>query len=214
MNEAQSIARARHGEEAAWVALVRQHQDAVFRLAYLLLGDADDANDVAQETFIRAFRSLEQFDDERPLRPWLLQIARNLARNRQRAAGRYLAALRRWFDADRAPTPTRVEALTARQMEAERLWQAIARLKVQDQEVIYLRYFLELSVADTASTLGVADGTVKSRLSRALERLQRTIETDFPDLHPGFSAHGQGEHQQDGGPQESAADGKEHAHEQ
>ncbi len=68
MSEAKLIGRARQGDEAAWEILVRQHQEAAFRLAYLLLGDADEAEDVAQETFIRAFRSLDRFDPDRPLR--------------------------------------------------------------------------------------------------------------------------------------------------
>ena len=74
---------------------MREHQQAVFRLAYLLLGDADEAEDVAQETFIRAYRALERFDASRPLRPWLLRIASNLASNQRRSIGRYFGALQR-----------------------------------------------------------------------------------------------------------------------
>ena len=59
MNEAELIHRARQGDQTAWVELVRQHQDALFRMAYLLLGDADEAEDVAQEAFMRGFRALE-----------------------------------------------------------------------------------------------------------------------------------------------------------
>jgi RNA polymerase sigma-70 factor (ECF subfamily) len=62
------------------------------------------------------------------------------------------------------------------------LWQAVRRLNSVDQEVIYLRYFLELSVAETAETINIAPGTVKSRLSRALERLRRVVEREFPSL--------------------------------
>ncbi|MEW5987644.1 MAG: sigma factor, partial [Chloroflexota bacterium] len=94
VDEAQWVARARQGDNAAWLGLVTQYQEAVFRLAYLILRDADEAEDVAQETFVRAFRSLGRFDSSRPLRPWLLTIAANLARNRRRAIGRYLAAAR------------------------------------------------------------------------------------------------------------------------
>jgi len=166
----------------AWSALVEQQQEAVFRLAYLLLGDADAAKDVAQETFIRAFYALDGFDSSRPLRPWLLSITANLARNRRRALGRYLAALSRWFQ--KAPLPVgpdpRDEHL--RQWQAQTLWQAVRRLGPADQEIIYLRYFLELSVAETAEAVGVAPGTVKSRLHRALERLRAVVETEFPAL--------------------------------
>ena len=80
MSEADLIARARAGESAAWEALAREHQQAVFRLAYLILGDPADADDVAQEAFIRAYHALDRFDTSRAARPWLLSIAANLAR--------------------------------------------------------------------------------------------------------------------------------------
>lgn len=181
VNEAEQIVAARGGNEATWAALVQAHQAAVFRLAYLLLGDADEAEDVAQEAFIRAFYALARFDPARPLRPWLLQIARNLAYNRRRSLRRYLAALGRWWEA----TSSQVEAPSVtvlQEQEAQTLWQAVQQLQVRDQEVIYVRYFLALSVADTAAALGVAEGTVKSRLSRALSRLRTVVEREFPGL--------------------------------
>lgn len=69
------------------------------------------------------------------------------------------------------------------EQEAQELWQAVQQLQRSDQEVIYLRFFLDLSVADTAITLGVAEGTVKSRLSRALTRLRTLVLREFPGLH-------------------------------
>lgn len=182
MSEASLIVQARQGNPGAWEELVRQHQDGVFRLAYLLLGDADEAGDAAQEAFIRAFRSLHRFDTSRPLRPWLLAITTNLARNRRRAIGRYLAA---WQRLVLAAPPARETGLPEAAVPAEDsqlLWQAIRRLNQADQEVIYLRYFLELSVEETAETAGIAPGTVKSRLSRALARLRQVIEREFPGL--------------------------------
>src|SRR5689334_7811726 len=94
-HETDWVRRARQGDETAWELLVREHQQAIFRLAYLMLGDASDAEDVAQETFMRAFRALDRFDTSRAARPWLLSIAANLARNRRRSLGRYLQALTR-----------------------------------------------------------------------------------------------------------------------
>lgn len=176
MSESELISRARQGDGMAWEALVRRQQEAVFRLAYLLLGDADEAEDIAQEAFIRAFCALDRFDTARPVRPWLLRITTNLAHNRRRAIGRYLAALQRLVRA----SPDRVintESMTQQEWEAQALWQAMRRLSINDQEVIYLRYFLDLSVAETAETLGVAPGTVKSRLHRALvDRLRTLVE--------------------------------------
>jgi RNA polymerase sigma-70 factor (ECF subfamily) len=182
LNDTDLIVRARRGDGAAWEQLVRAHQDAVFRLAYLLLGDADTAEDVAQEAFIRAFHALDRFDPDRPLRPWLLSIARNLAHNRRRAAGRYLAALGRLVRAVPKPDAIGQPEEPAAADDTAVLWQAIRRLNAPDQEVIYLRYFLELPVAEAAEALQVAPGTVKSRLSRAQERLRQVIQRDFPSL--------------------------------
>ena len=189
MNEADQIIQARQGTAtvniAAWATLVSQHQDALFRLAYLMVGDADEAEDVAQEAFIRAFYALDRFDSTRPLRPWLLQIVRNLAHNRRRSVRRYLATVGRWWQtaamSEAAPTIAEPTGII-REQKAQELWQAVQQLAASDQEVIYLRYFLELSVADTAVTLGVAEGTVKSRLSRALVRLRSVVEREFPGL--------------------------------
>lgn len=181
MSEADLILRARQGEGAAWETLVQSHQEAVFRLAYLLLGDAGDAEDVAQETFIRAFRFLPQFDSSRNWRPWLLSIAANLARNRRRSAGRYFAHLRR-FAIQSPDAISDPEREAARLASARTLWLAVRQLDPADQEIIYLRYFLELSVDETAEALHVAAGTVKSRLHRALKRLRDRVERDFPAL--------------------------------
>lgn len=186
MNEPELIRRAANGDAAAWEPLVREHQQAVFRLAYLFLGDADDAEDIAQETFLRAWDHLKRFDPARPLRPWLLSIAANLSRNRRRAAGRYLAALTRAFREQ--PKESTPDEKTAQNTDADNLWKAVRHLDLPDQQIVYLRYFLELSVAETAETLQVAEGTVKSRLSRALEKLRRIIHQDFPVLVEGREA--------------------------
>jgi RNA polymerase sigma-70 factor (ECF subfamily) len=154
----------------------------VFRLAYLLIGDTDEAEDIAQEAFIRAFRMLHRFDPERPLRPWLLRITSNLARNHLRSAGRYLGALRRLSRSDMDEKVASAEEEHWQRWEARALWQAVRRLSVKDQQVIYLHYFLDLPVADVAETLSIPPGTVKSRLHRALERLREVIEHEFPML--------------------------------
>ena len=186
MDESTLIGRAANGDAAAWEPLVLAHQEAVFRLAYLLLGDPDDAEDVAQESFLRAWNHLKRFDATRPLRPWLLSIASNLASNRRRSIGRYVSALTRAFRDE--PAPPGIEEKSLQRMEANNLWKAVQNLNVTDQQVVYLRYFLDLSVAETSEALGVAEGTVKSRLSRALERLRNIIQQDFPVLFEGREA--------------------------
>lgn len=95
--EAKLIAQAQQGDAAAWEMLVRQHQEAAFRLGYLLLRTPAEAEDVAQEAFVRAFLALDRFDGERPFRPWLLQITRNLAKNRLRSLSRYWQMVQRWW---------------------------------------------------------------------------------------------------------------------
>lgn len=184
MSETDLISRAQKSDNAAWETLVREHQEPVFRLAYLLLGDAHDAEDVAQDTFIRAFGSLHTFDLSRPMRPWLLTIASNLARNRLRSVRRYLSALRRTAQEDVASQKEQVSLgeRSAQQWEAHTLWQAVRRLHSHEQEIIYLRYFLELSEAEMASALRVAPGTVKSRLHRAMGKLRGLVDTEFPAL--------------------------------
>ncbi len=180
--EANLIEQAQHGNEEAWSALVARHQEAVFRLAYLLLGSTDDAQDVAQDVFIRAFYALDRFDTTRPLRPWLLKITSNLVSNKRRSIARYLAAVGRWFQKEAAPVEPDFQDVPERQWEAQTLWQAVQRLSSADREIIYLRFFLELSVTETAEAAGIAPGTVKSRLHRALNRLRRVIANEFPDL--------------------------------
>jgi RNA polymerase sigma-70 factor, ECF subfamily len=180
LDESTLIRHATNGDAAAWEPLVLAHQQAVFRLAYLLLGDPDDAEDVAQETFLRAWKHLRRFDPTRPLRPWLLSIVSNLARNRHRSVGRYVAALTRAFRNE--PPPVNIEEKSTQKLESTELWKAVQTLSIADQQIVYLRYFLDLSVNETAEVLQIAEGTVKSRLSRALERLRGIIQQEFPVL--------------------------------
>lgn len=161
-------------------------------MAYLHLKDRDEAEDVTQETFIRAYRNLEQFNLERPLRPWLLSICANLARNRKRSLSRYWRAVQRFagLDPERRQgsggVPRRDEWGEAEA--AEELWHLLQDLKGQDREVIYYRYFLDLSVAETAQILSVPEGTVKSRAHRALDRLREHIREQAPHLVEGTHA--------------------------
>lgn len=175
MDEAGLIIQAQRGDPEAFRLLIEPHQERIFRLAYLLLGDAAAAEDAAQETFIQAFRALPRFDSARPLRPWLLRIVTNRCYNTHRAAKRYLAALRRTLFAGEAAPPIDLH-------DSQALHTAIARLPRPDQEVIYMRFFLDLSVDETAAVLAVAPGTVKSRLSRALARLRPLVADDFQPL--------------------------------
>jgi RNA polymerase sigma-70 factor (ECF subfamily) len=186
MNDSDPIYRALQGDEQAWTEIIAAHQEAVFRLAYLMVRDTAEADDIAQETFIRAYHARSRFDATRPLRPWLLSITVNLVRNQRRAWGRYLHAIRRWWQQD-PPSESHEspETLTHLQGEASALGQAIQHLTHTDREVIALRFFLELSEQECADVLGIARGTVKSRQHRALERLRQVVAEKFPTLQEG-----------------------------
>ena len=180
--EAEWIRAAASGDDAAYQRLIETYREPVFRLAYLISGDANEAEDVAQDTFIRAHRALPRFDATRAFRPWILRIAANAARNRRRSAGRYWNALQRLASqSPREPAPS-IEQRAIQNADAEALWRAIRRLKPAEQEIIYLRYFLNLSGQETAEALNIGPGAVKSRLHRALKRLRALIESDFPHL--------------------------------
>jgi RNA polymerase sigma factor (sigma-70 family) len=179
--EADLILLARQGDDQAWAELIRLHQQAVFRLAYLHLSDATEAEDAAQECFIRAYRNLHRFDSTRPLRPWLLSIVANLANNRRRAAGRYWAALQR---AAQGQPLVQIGPETKGGDRAEKveLWQAIKTLPGSMQTILYLRFFLEISIEEAAQTLNMAGGTVKSQTHRAIARLRQIIKEDHPSI--------------------------------
>jgi RNA polymerase sigma-70 factor (ECF subfamily) len=181
--EAALIERARHGDVAAFESLVRAHQDVAFRTAWVASGGADDADDAAQEGFMKAYAALSRFRTGAPFRPWLLTIVANEARNRRRSASRRVAL------ALRAPEPGMAESAGASPeavlLDRERraaLLGAVDRLSDADREVITYRYLLQLTEAETAAAIGVPAGTVKSRLSRALERLRVAISTQ--DVRP------------------------------
>jgi RNA polymerase sigma factor (sigma-70 family) len=178
--EADLVQNALEGDPAAWDTLIRQHQEPVFRIAYLILGDAHAAEDVAQETFIRAYQNLTRFDTTRPLRPWLLRISSNQARNARRSIGRYWKALQNAFRLAESNQSTFQTAEVDHVGEYQELWEAIQKLSAPDQQIIYYRYLLDIPVSETALALNIAEGTVKSRLSRALSRLRDVISQEFP----------------------------------
>jgi RNA polymerase sigma factor (sigma-70 family) len=171
--ESELVERARRGDHSAYGELVHAYQGIAFRTAYLFVGDAGEAEDAAQEGFVKAFRALRRFRPGAPFRPWILQIVANEARNRRRSAGRRTAlVMRTAADApsgEGAPSPQ--AALRGAEQHAE-LLAAVNSLREVDRLVIACRYFLELSEEETAATLGWKRGTVKSRLSRALDRLR------------------------------------------
>jgi RNA polymerase sigma factor (sigma-70 family) len=174
LTEGELLARAQGGDADAYASLVRAHQDVAFRTAMLITQNAADAEEAAQEGFVKAWRALGRFRAGAPLRPWLLTIVANEARNRRRSAGRRAAlALRMAAPAD---ADTSAEAVVLEHESRGALLDALGRMRPDDRVVLGCRYLLELTEAETAAALGVPAGTVKSRTSRALARLRGEVE--------------------------------------
>ena len=174
--EDELVEQARRGNDAAYGELVHRYQGIAFRTAYVIAGSAADAEDAAQEGFVKAYRALGRFRRGAPFRPWLLQIVANEARNRRRTAGRRAGLALRLADepsGDAAPSPE--AALVADERRRELLG-AMENLREEERLVIACRFFLDLSEEETAAAIGVRRGTVKSRQSRALARLREELE--------------------------------------
>ena len=175
LDERELVARAQRGDADAYEELVRAYQGIAFRTAYVLAGSAADAEEAAQDGFVKAYRALWRFRAGAPFKPWLLRIVANEARNRRRSSGRRTALALR---AAQVPSGEAAPSPEAVLLDAERRGQLLAaleRLSESDREAIACRYFLDLSEAETAAALGVRPGTVKSRLSRALDRLRAEL---------------------------------------
>ena len=191
LDEAELVARAIEGDTDAYGSLVRLYEGIAFRTAFFVTSSAADAEEATQEAFVKAFYSLGSFRRDAPFRPWLLKIVANEASNKRRAAGRRWGLAVRVAEAGSsggaAPSPE-AAALAGEQQSA--LLAAVDGLKERDRTVIVLRYFLELSETEMAVVLGCAKGTVKSRLSRALERLRARLPEAFLPEATGMAEEG------------------------
>jgi RNA polymerase sigma factor (sigma-70 family) len=170
--ESDLVEAARDGDESAYAQLVRAHEEIAFRTAYLITRNAADAEDAAQDAFVKAYYALPRFRVGAPWRPWLLRIVANEARNRRRSAGRREALALRAVHASSggAAPPPEGEVVAAE--ERARVLALVEALPEEQRLTIACRYFLDLSEEETAAALGVRRGTVKSRLARALDRLR------------------------------------------
>jgi RNA polymerase sigma-70 factor (ECF subfamily) len=163
--------RARRGDARAYESLVQEHQAIAFRTAYLITGSAADAEEAAQEAFVRAWLALKRFRQGAEFRPWLLAIVANEARNRVRNRRR------REGLAERAAHELSWQAPSEQPVALGdgRLREALAGLPERDRSVLACRFVLDLGEHETAAVLGIARGTVKSRTARALERLRAAL---------------------------------------
>ena len=175
MDESEAVRRAKAGDVDAYEWLVREHSAAAVRLAAALCGRSADAEDVAQEAFLKVFHSLDRFRPDAALRPWLLRIVANEAKNHNRS-GRRRTALALRAGSRRESAPLSPEDAVMAERDADAVLEAVASLPDRDRLVVGFRYFAGLSERETAAALGCRPGTVKSRLARALDRLRPQLE--------------------------------------
>jgi RNA polymerase sigma-70 factor (ECF subfamily) len=180
--EAALVERCATGEEAACAELVATHQRMVFGLALHLLGDRDEALDLSQEVFLRVFRTISSFRGQSALRTWIYRIVINQARNRQRWWRRRhrsdqvsLDEHLQQFGELESTGDVLPDRLLASKETAARIWQALDRLPFDQRTALILREIDGLRYEEIAFSLGVAVGTVKSRLTRARQALRADL---------------------------------------
>ncbi len=173
--EATLIRRARDGDQEAFRVLVERYQGAVYNLAYRMLGDPQEAEDAAQEIFVRIYRQLAQYDSERKFSTWVLAIATNFCIDQLRRRRLQLVPLEQivpWARA-REAGPEGAALDREAQDEVQRL---LRKLPEKYRAPLVLRYWQDLSCAEIAEVLKVPEGTVKTQLHRARKALGRLIE--------------------------------------
>ena len=189
--EAALVDRCRLGDPHAFGRLVALHEAMVYNLAARLLGDREEARDLAQDVFLQVYRTLGRFEGRSSLRTWIYRITVNLCRNRQRLWRRRRRAracrLDELTQAEHAQLGSgRPEAQTPfeqmRRRESVRVVQeALLRLSFDHRAILTLREIEGLSCEEIAAALGLPGGTVKSRLARARERLRRALADRVPE---------------------------------
>ena len=170
------------GNENAIEMFVRLHETNVFRFALSIVGDQAEANEITQETFLSALRSLRTYQEKNSLKAWLYMIALNHSRNhlrKQKVLERLKAAATILFQTEasrRQPSPE--DAMIQDEKEAA-VWSELNKLDERHRIVMVLRYFHELSISEISEILDVNEGTIHSRLHTARERLKSRLE----DIH-------------------------------
>lgn len=174
-NEQELIERSRAGDTRAFDELVRIHQGLALRVAFLVVRDRAEAEDVTQEALVKAYTAMGRFQPGSPFRPWLMRIVRNEALNQVRGADRRARATKRLFDdpgsGGAAPSP---ETLVIMDNESRQIVLAIEGLPHKYRVVLHHRYLLGMSEKEVARVLGLPAGTVKSRTARGI-RMLRTV---------------------------------------
>jgi RNA polymerase sigma-70 factor, ECF subfamily len=189
--DADAVRRFRAGDQPAFEELVTRSEAEIYRLSLRFLGNRDDALDATQDTFLRAFRALAAFRGEATFRTWLIGIALNVCRSRRGSASARAARRSSSLDADdsdcdEARPPDLVAAGPNPEQSAggaelgQALAEALAGLAPEHREILLLREMQGLDYDELAQTLHCAEGTVKSRLSRARAALRAALEGVWP----------------------------------
>ena len=170
------MARLAGGEDAALDRLMARHAGAVIAFLTRLLGDADDARDLAQETFVRVYRARQDYRPAHRFRAWLFTIAANLGRSRLRWRSRHPTAPLEEAGPAAATADDPAEAIAARERQAA-VRRAVAELPDDLREAVALCEWDDLSVAEAAGVLGATPKAVESRLYRARQQLRQALRS-------------------------------------
>ena len=167
-----AIARCQDGDRDAFRHLVDLYKDVMYGTAVLMTGNQAVAEEAVQEAFLSAWRGIGGFKRGRPPKPWLMRILVNQVMDGRRKRSVPTVPLADVGPGDAPSAPDESEAFGNRTVVRE----ALAHLVPEQQQVVVLRYFAELTVPEVARSIGVREGTVKSRLHRALRRLRERLE--------------------------------------
>jgi RNA polymerase sigma-70 factor, ECF subfamily len=173
------LEQCREGDALAIERLVKTYQYDVYRMAFSILDDPDDADDATQEVFLSALRALESFREKASLKTWLFSITINVCRTRLKrikSRGQLQQILQSLFRLRGEQAHPEDEALKSESEAA--LWRAIHNLDGKHRIPIVLRYYHDLPIAEIAAMLGVPPGTVHSRLNHARERLRALLKEE------------------------------------
>jgi RNA polymerase sigma-70 factor, ECF subfamily len=181
--DGEAAALARKGNQNAFRVLVERHSRSIFRLAFRMTGNEEDAEDVVQETFLRVHRQLGQFDSRAAFSTWLYRIGANCAldsirarrsRNEQQEP-RYDDGALHWLDRVAAPDPS-PERLTQSRQIAVMLEPALQRLSDVERTAFVLRHYEGCDIQEIATTLGVGTSAAKHSVFRAVQKLRRALQ--------------------------------------
>ena len=167
------------GNHAAIEMLVRQYEAGVFKLAYSILGDEADANEVTQETFIAVLKSLGTYQEKKTFKAWIYTIALNLSRSqlrKRKIIERLKMTVGGIFRIETQKQVTPEDEVIKTEKEAT-IWNELNKLDERHRTVVVLRYFHELSISEIAEIMSINEGTIHSRLHTARERLRDALQS-------------------------------------